>query len=93
MPNREDENKLDMVPKTTVAVGKSRANISLQTTHTFVYSVDKELTSVRVFLDNRSQHSYITNDQSARLGLKPMKRERLTLNTFGSEITIREDTT
>ena len=39
-----------------------------------------------MLLDNGSQHSYITNDLSTRLGLRPIKRERLTLNTFGSEI-------
>ena len=57
----------------------------LQTARTFAYSVDEELKSVRVLLDNGSQHSYITNDLSARLGLKPIKQERLTLNTFDSE--------
>ena len=73
MPNTEGENKSDTVPKTTVAVGKSKANVLLQTARTFAYSVDEELISVRVLLDNGSQHSYITNDLSARLGLKPIK--------------------
>ena len=85
MPNAEGENKSDTVPKTTVTVGKSRANVLLQTAHTFAYSVNKELVSVRVLLDNGNQHLYITNDLSARLGLKSIKRERFTLNTFGSE--------
>ena len=43
MPNTEGENKSDTVPKTTVAVGKSRANVLLQTARTFAYSVDEEL--------------------------------------------------
>ena len=69
MPNTEGENKSDTVPKTTVAVEKSKANVLLPTAHTFAYSVDKELVSVRVLLDNGSQHSYIINDLiSARLG-------------------------
>ena len=61
------------MPKTTVAVGNSRANVLLQTARTFAYSVDEELVSVRVLLDNGSQRSYITNDLSAHLGLKPIK--------------------
>ena len=73
------------MPKTTVAVGKSRANVLLQTAHTFAYAFDEELVPVRALLDNGSQHSYIPNDLSASLGLKPIKRERLTLNMFGSE--------
>ena len=85
MPNTEGENKSDTVSKTTIAVRKSRANVLLQTACTFAYLVDEELVSVRVFLDNGSQRSYITNDLSAKLGLKPIKRERRTLNTFGSE--------
>ena len=64
MPNTEGENKSDTVPKTTVAVGKSRANVLLQTARTFAYSVDEELVSVRVLLDNESQRLYIA---SARL--------------------------
>ena len=51
----------------------------------FAYSIDEELISVRVLLDNGSHCSYITNDLSARLGLKAIKRERLTINAFGSE--------
>ena len=58
------------MPKTIVA---GRANVLLQTARTFAYSVDEELVSVRVLLDNRSQRSYITNDLSASLGLKPIK--------------------
>ena len=73
------------MPKTTVAVGKSKANVLLQTAHSFAYSVDEKLVSIRMLLDNGSQHLYITNDLSTRLGLRPIKQERFTLNTFGGE--------
>ena len=43
MPNTEGENKSDTIPKTTVVVGKSRANVLSRTAHTFAYSVDEEL--------------------------------------------------
>ena len=58
------------MPKTIVA---GWANVLLQTARTFAYSVDEELVSVRVLLDNGSQYSYITNDLSASLCLKPIK--------------------
>ena len=83
--NTEGENKSGTVPKTTVVVGKSKANVLLQTAHSFAYSVDEKLVSIRMLLDNGSQHLYITNDLSTRLGLRPIKQERFTLNTFGSE--------
>ena len=76
-PNTEGENESDTVLKTTVAVGKSKANVLLQIARTFAYSVDKELISVGVLLDNGSQCSYITNDLSTRLDLSPIKLERL----------------
>lgn len=64
------------MPKTTLAVGKSRANVLLQIARNFAYVVDEELVSVGVLLDNGSHRSYITNDLSASLGLKSIKRER-----------------
>ena len=39
--------------------------------------------SVRVLFDNGSQRSYITEEVSQQLRLKPDHRERLQLNTFG----------
>ena len=54
-PNTESENKSDTVPRTNVNDGKTKANILLQTARTFVYTVDEELISVRVLLDNGSQ--------------------------------------
>ena len=72
-PNTEGENKSDTVPKATVAVGKSKTNILLQTARIFAHSVDKELISVRLLLESGSQRSCITNDLSARLGLRPIK--------------------
>lgn len=54
VPNTESGNKLDTILKTTVAVGKSKTNILLQTACTFAYSIDEEHIPVRVLLDNGS---------------------------------------
>jgi len=40
---------------------------------------------VRVQFDGGSEHSYITTQLQQRLELKPLRRERLNLNTFGTE--------
>ena len=40
---------------------------------------------VRILMDNGSQCSYIFNQLKSKLKLNPLKRERLTLNTFGNE--------
>ena len=40
---------------------------------------------VRLLLDNGSQLSYITTSLRSRLKLKPVRQERLALNTFGSD--------
>ena len=74
IPNTEGENKLDTVPKTTVAVVKSKANVLLHTApYLCLYSVNKKSVLVRVLLDNGNQRLYITNDLSARLSLWPIK--------------------
>ena len=67
------EDTQDTAPKTTVAIGKSKSNMLLQTACIFTYSVDEELIPVRVLMDNGSQRSYVTNSLSARLGLRPLK--------------------
>lgn len=40
---------------------------------------------VRLLLDNGNQLSYITTSLRSRLKLKPVRQERLALNTFGSD--------
>jgi hypothetical protein len=37
-------------------------------------------------LDSGSQRSYATNHLKKRLGLQPVKKETLNLNTFGQDI-------
>ena len=43
-----------------------------------------EQVSIRILLDSGSQLSYITKDLQERLRLKPIRREKLQLNTFGN---------
>jgi hypothetical protein len=42
-------------------------------------------TTVRVLFDTGSQRTYITNSLKSRLGLKPVEKESLRLNTFGDD--------
>ena len=39
--------------------------------------------NVRILFDNGSQRSYITDSLKEKLGLSPIKKEKLNLNTFG----------
>ena len=45
--------------------------------------VKSRIENVRVLFDNGSQHSYITDSLRTRLGLSPIRKEKLNLNTFG----------
>ena len=65
-------------------VAKSRNNILLQTARTKIYTADGQLIPVRILLDNGSQRSYITNAMKSRLKLTPVRKERLSVNTFGT---------
>ena len=40
---------------------------------------------VRVLMDNGSQRSSVSQPLKSRLGVNPLRREQLTLNTFGNE--------
>ena len=57
--------------------------VLLQTAHVEPIG-DQAAIPVRVLLDNGSQLSYITTSVKTRLNLKPIRQERLSLNTFGS---------
>ena len=70
---------------TTVAVSRSKGQVLLQTAWTYAYTADNELVPVRILMDIGSQRSYLSNALKTRLKLKPLRRENLTLNTFGNE--------
>ena len=70
----------------TVATSQSKSQVLLQTARTQACSVEgQELLPVRVLLDGGSERSYVTMCLKERLHLKPLKRETLNLNTFGTE--------
>ena len=46
---------------------------------------DIRSTAVRVLLDTGSQRTYSTNSLKSRLGLKPIEKENIRLNTFGDD--------
>ena len=70
---------------TTVAVSRSKGQVLLQTARTYAYTADNELVPVQILMDIGSQRSYLSNALQTRLKLKPLRRENLTLNTFGNE--------
>ena len=57
----------------------------LQTARAYAHATDGEMVPVRVLFDNGSQRSYLTNSLKMRLGLKPLKKEVVNLNVFGSD--------
>ena len=59
--------------------------VLLQTARTLAHASDGEVVPVRVLFDNGSQRSYLTNSLKTRLGLKPLKKEVVNLNVFGSD--------
>jgi hypothetical protein len=48
-------------------------------------------TTIRVLFDTGSQRTYITNSLKSRLGLKPVEKESLRLDTFGDD-RVRKET-
>ena len=70
---------------------KGRA-VLLQTAQCTATNADcMRSTAVRVLFDTESQRTYITNSLKLRLGLKPMEKESLRLNTFGDD-RVRKET-
>ena len=57
----------------------------LQTARTYAHTMDGEVVPMRVLFDNGSQRSYLTNSLKTRLDLKPLKKEVVNLNVFGSD--------
>ena len=70
---------------TTSSCNKSDNNqvVLLQTAHAVAVSAHGAV-PIRLLMDNGSQLSYITTSLQSKLKLEPIRRERLHLNTFGS---------
>ena len=64
---------------------RSKQMVLLQTAQTYAHATNGEKVPVRVLFDSGSQRSYLTNQLKMRLGLKPLKKEVVNLNVFGSE--------
>ena len=82
---KEDKSKTQNRTTTTTSNGlPSKVLLQTATVHTYAQHSNKTI-SVRVLLDSGSQRSYATNNLKKRLGLRPVKKETLNLNTFGQD--------
>ena len=78
----------------TSATSTSRKGkaVLLQTAQCIATNADSmRSTTVRVLFDTGSQRTYITNSLKSRLGLKPVEKESLRLNTLGDD-RVRKET-
>ena len=82
IPSRQNADQQVSVSNFASQVDGKRI-VLLQTAHVEAIG-DQAAVPVRVLLDNGSQLSYITTSVKTRLNLKPIRQERLSLNTFGS---------
>ena len=65
---------LDTTTPTTTCTARSvKTYVLLHTAHTFAYTADEKLVSIRVLMDNGSQRSYVTDKLKSQLQLKPIK--------------------
>ena len=80
----DDPMVLENAPNSaTITPAKRRNKVLLQTAITYVQGDNgSNSLPVRVLLDSGSQRSYITNSLKKRLGLVPIRKETLNLNTF-----------
>ena len=68
----------------TINTVKGRQLVLLQTAKAEAMNgTNNKIENVRILFDNGSQRSYITDTLKTRLGLSPIKKEKLNLNTFG----------
>ena len=81
----QKDHEVTMVNRNAPKNNRSR-KILLQTATTLAFNQDgRHSIPVRVLLDSGSQRSYITDNLKERLNLKPIRKETLSLNTFGDE--------
>ncbi|XP_065895895.1 uncharacterized protein [Dysidea avara] len=87
--NQHDHNVEQVTPvedttANTINTVKSRQLVSLQTARAEATNgSETSIENVRILFDNGSQRSYITDSLKTRLGLSPIRKEKLNLNTFG----------
>ena len=68
----------------TIDTVKGRQLVLLQTARAVATNgVKSRIENVRILFDNGSQRSYITDSLRTRLGLSPVRKKKLNLNTFG----------
>ena len=85
--NQEDGQPPGKTTTTTTATStfKNQQTVLLQTARAMAYrDIDGSSVPVRVLFDSGSQLSYITDKLQTQLQLKPVKIEKLLLNTFGT---------
>ena len=86
VPNqeKEDSNNATSTVTNTTQSKEERKTVLLQTAQaTAVNALNQKETVVRVLFDSGSQRSYITEGLCTKLGLNPIRTEKLHLNTFG----------
>ena len=83
----DDSKDPEKTTSTTTSASKKATKgtrvILLQTVRAVAINGTEQI-SIRILLDIGSQLSYITKDLQERLRLKPIRREKLQLNTFGT---------
>ena len=83
----DDKDKTNQVTTTSATTGNVKRNsrtVLLQTARAVAYNeANSRSIPVRVLFDNGSQRSYITDNIRSRLGLAPVSKEKLKLNTLG----------
>ena len=86
--NQRDHNVEQVTPvedttANTINTVKSRQLVLLQTARAEATNgSETSIENVRILFDNGSQCSYITDSLKTRLGLSPIRKEKLNLNTF-----------
>ena len=87
--NQRDHNVEQVTPvedttANTINTVKSGQLVLLQTARAEATNgSETSIENVRILFDNGSQRSYITDSLKTRLGLSPIRKEKLNLNTFG----------
>ena len=88
-PTQSQNSQTSSLPSQTVTTSScnkmlKNQTVLLQTARVVAISSHGAI-PVRLLLDNGSQLSYITTSLQSRLKLEPLRKERLHLNTFGSD--------
>ena len=82
----EDHDRTGEQMFTVSGTVKSKIEVLLKTASVLAVGENSATTvSIRMLLDDGSQKSYITNSLKTQLKLKPVKKQTVYLNTFGSD--------